>query len=132
MVWESSAGRAIREVTEDILLDNPTEFELMFAAKYGQALLSAFRDIVNLGIVLEEELVAAEQTRRADITDLRLRAAARCDRCLALANDPKLDMDGPQRRAFRAAPQSASAGELAVAVESNLTALKAVRDLLEP
>lgn len=132
-VWESSVGRTVRQVTEDLIRDQPTELEQLFAAKYGQALLSAYRDIVNQGVQLEQELVEAVQTQRPHAADVRVRAVAWCERCLLFANDPNLGLDGEQRCMFRAAQEvGRPLGDIATDVEANLTALQTIRDFLEP
>jgi len=103
----------------------------MLEMKYANALVSAYQDIVRIGLELEHELVEAAQTER-DAGELFGRAAAWCDRCLAWANDPKLGLTVDQRRAFRARPAQVSLEATTARVEANRGALRSVKALIDP
>jgi hypothetical protein len=124
-VWESGAGRARRQVTENITQE-------LFASKDASTVLSAYRHIVEIGQGLAAELINAEQTQREDWLDLAYRASSWCNRCIDWANDPKAALTQTQRMDFRAAPAAPTTrNALAVAVGANVSALEAMRELIE-
>jgi Fic family protein len=110
----------------------PSDLELMLRAKYAQALVSAYRDIVHLGEELLPELKAAADRRRGP-ADLRLKAERWIERSHLWAKDPNGPLNEKQRERFRYARLAPppSYAELAEVVTANLDALDAVRDLIE-
>jgi len=105
-VWLSDIDRAVAGVVEDLMSEPPSDLETVFAAKYAQALLSAYRDIVNQG---EELHLAVERVppHNPVPSELQERIASWATRCIVWANDtngPPLPRAAPDvpRRADRA------------------------------
>lgn len=111
----------------------PSDLELMLAAKYAQAVLSAYRDIVRLGEELLPALEAAAARGRGP-GDLRLSAERWIKRANLWANDANGPLDEQQRERFRRARVAPPPGyrELHEVVTANLDALDTVRHLIEP
>ena len=132
-VWQNAVDRAIAGVVEDIVSDAPSDLQLMLTAKYAQALLSAYRDIVRTGEGLLAELRAAIEQGRGP-ADLRQRAERWVGRSLAWANDSNSPLSAEQRQAFLFVPPvpPPNYAVLLNAIATNLDALRAVRELIEP
>jgi len=131
-VWLSDIDRAVAGVVEDLMSEPPSDLETVFAAKYAQALLSAYRDIVNQG---EELHLAVERVppHNPVPSELQERIASWATRCIVWANDTNGPLSHEQRQMFRGAPTGPLPRDLlANIVTDNLNALQAVRDLIEP
>ena len=111
----------------------PSDLELMLSAKYAQAVISAYRDIIRLGTELLPHLEEAASRGRG-AGDLRLTAERWIERANLWANDPQGSLNTEQRERFqraRLAPPPTYT-ELAEVVGANLDTLRAVRGLIEP
>lgn len=131
-VWQSGIDRAVAGVVQDLMSEPPSDLETIFAAKYAQALLSAYRDIVTQG----EELnlaVKGVPPHNPVPSELQERIASWATRCIVWANDTNGPLSHEQRQIFRGAPTGPLPRDLlANIVTDNLNALQAVRDLIEP
>ncbi len=98
----------------------------LFQVKHDQAVLSSYRDILNKGSVLRDDLSAKLQgTRNDDASELYDRAGLWCDRCVLWTSDVQLVGDERGRIAGR--PLGAlSDAEWFTRVEDNLATLRAV------
>lgn len=132
-VWQNAVDRAIAGVVDDIVSDAPSDLQLMLTAKYAQALLSAYRDIINTGEELLAELRAGIEQGRGP-ADLRQRAERWVGRSLAWANDSNSPLSAEQRQAFLFVPPAPppNYAVLLNAIATNLDALRAVHELIEP
>ena len=132
--WEAIGLLALSEDFETLRVARaPSDLEFMLAAKYAQAVLSAYRDIVRSGDDLVGELRAGTERGR-DPGDLRLRAERWIERSLVWADDPHGPLTAEERQAFVRMPGGPppSYELLAHAVTTNLDALHAVRYKVEP
>jgi Fic family protein len=111
----------------------PSDPEYMLSAKYAQALLSAYRDIVRTGEDLLPELQAAAERGRGS-ADLRPTAERWVARSLSWANDDSGPLSEQQRQKFHSAAVDPPPNYalLANVVAANLDALRDVRALIEP
>lgn len=132
--WEAIGLLALSEDFETLQVARaPSDLELMLTAKYGQAVLSAYRDIVNLGGRLLADLQEGVSLGRGP-AELRLDAERWIERSLLWANDPNGPLTEAEQQPFRRIDGDAppSYNELTSVVAANLRALRAVRDKIEP
>jgi Fic family protein len=132
--WEAIGLLPLAEDFETLRVARaPSDLENLLAAKYAQAVLSAYRDIVHLGEELVPELRAAAERGRGP-ADLRRTAEQWVLRALAWADDPNGPLTDGERAAFARLSVLSPPGyaDLAQAVVANLGALRAVRDKVEP
>jgi hypothetical protein len=132
-VWQNAVDREIAGVADDIVSDAPSDLQLMLSAKYAQALLSAYRDIIHTGEELLAELRAGIEQGRGP-ADLRQRGERWVGRSLAWANDSNSPLSAEQRQAFLFVPLAPppNYAVLLNAIATNLDALRAVDELIEP
>jgi Fic family protein len=132
--WEAIGLLALSEDFETLQVARaPSDLEEILAAKYAQAVLSAYRDIVNTGEGLLDELrVGIERGRGPAL--LRRQAESWLFRSVAWADDPNGPLTDDERVTFVRLPVIPIPGyvELAEAIANNLGALRAVRDKIEP
>jgi Fic family protein len=132
--WEAIGLLALSEDLETLRVARaPSDLEYMLAAKYAQAVLSAYRDIVGTGEELQAELEAGLERGRGS-ADLRLRADRWIERSLIWAEDPNGPLSENEREAFWRGPVGppSSYAALSETIAANLDALHAVRGRMEP
>lgn len=130
-VWQSGIDRAVAGVVEGLLIEAPSDLAVKLAARYAQALLSAYRDIVRQGVELQRELAALRPDDPV-APELQERIGRWASRCLAWAFDSNGPLSGEQQQAFRGDPHGLLPLDLLDdIVSANLAAMGAVRDLIE-
>lgn len=132
--WEAIGLLALSEDFETLKVARaPSDLEHMLAAKYAQAVLSAYRDIVNTGDDLRSQLQHGVYRGRSP-SEIRELAAVWIERSLLWANDPNGPLTEEEREAFQPVPPGPPAKNLSIqsVVAANLDALRAVRDKVEP
>lgn len=133
--WEAIGLLALSEDFETLQVARaPSDLEYMLAAKYAQAVLSAYRDIVNAGEDLLGQLRSGVYRGRSpsEVCQLGRRWV---ERSLLWANDPNGPLTAEEREAFQPVPTTGSPvnrSPIETAIEANLHALRAVRDRVEP
>lgn len=128
---QRGAGDLLGQIRESMSPDTPSDLLTLLATKRSIALVSAYRDILRIGIALKDELIAANQSTEEASPDLRERVGAWCNRCIAWANDAPLSL--AQNRMFRADPTSTgTTRDWLEAVSMNVAALWSVHEQFDP